>query len=165
MEKIRILIAEDDKSLQETYDCFLSSYAFDKRFTANGKELLEAYGDEKPDLMLLDSIMPVMTGYTALKTIRTLLGDRVTPAVILTSLSKSDDVMDFVKIGISGYLIKPISPQELGAQVLKYYEKISPTQAKEALNVHNETIKKWREEFEQKQKQPEQQAPEADPVV
>ena len=163
MEKINILIAEDEKSLQDTYDCFLSGYVFEKRFVSNGQELLEAYGEQKPELMLLDSVMPVMTGYAALKTIRTFFGDRATPAVILTSLSKSDDVMDFVKIGISGYLIKPVNPHELGTQVLKYFARVNPARAVEAMELHQETLAKWREECEQKRAKPAPADP--DPLV
>lgn len=152
MEKINILIAEDDKAMQEIYDCFLSGYVFEKRFTDNGQQFIEAYQERKPDLMLLDSMMPVMTGFTALKTIRTFLGDRTTAAVILTSLSKSDDVMDFVKIGITGYIVKPVNPFEVGLQILKYFEKVSAAWAKEAQALHKQTLKQWREEFEQKKK-------------
>lgn len=152
MEKINILIAEDDKAMQQTYDCFLSGYVFEKRFTSNGQELIEAYQEQKPDLLLLDSMMPVMTGFAALKTIRTFLGDRTTPVVILTSLSKSDDVMDFVKIGITGYIVKPVNPFEVGGQILKYFEKVDAARAREAQALHKQTLKKWREEFEQKKK-------------
>ena len=74
----------------------------------------------------------------------------------------SDDVMDFVKIGITGYLIKPVSPQELGSQILKYYERVNPARAKEAAALQQATLAKWREEFEKKHAKPEA---DPDPLV
>ena len=156
MEKLRILIAEDDLLLQEIYDYSLSGHVFDKKIVGNGADALDTYKTWKPDLIMLDSIMPVMTGYSALKEIRTTLHDKTTPVVISTSMSKSEDVLSFAKLGISGYIVKPFDPDEIGAKILSYYEKTHPQAAQEATEMQLGTIEQWHGEWEKMKEHPEE---------
>lgn len=149
MEKLRLLIAEDDDLIRAIYVRSLSGYAFDIQMVQNGEDALRAYKKWHPDLVILDSVMPVMTGYAALKEMRTVYRDKATPVIMVTSLSKGDDVISFIKLGICGYIVKPFEPDELGAKLMGYYEKVNPERAKETFAVHDSTLQKWRLELEQ----------------
>jgi len=123
MSKIRILIAEDDKSIRELYDKGLVDDMFEKRFAENGKEALEAFQEWKPDLLVLDIVMPVMTGFIVLQEIRNTLKDTITPIVMATSMSDPQDVRDCVKFGIQGYIVKPFKFKEIGNRIMHCVQK------------------------------------------
>ncbi len=152
MEKLKLLIAEDDALVRDLYEQSLSGHAFDIEMVENGEDALKSYKKSHPELILLDSVMPVMTGYSVLKEIRKVCNDKATQVVMVTSLSKGDDVMSFVRLGICGYIVKPFEPDELAAKVMAYCSKVMPDRAKEALALHDSTIEQWREELEQKKR-------------
>jgi CheY-like chemotaxis protein len=123
MSRIRILIAEDDKSTQDLYDKGLVDDVFEKRFAANGKDALETYRTWKPDVIILDIFMPVLTGYSVLQEIRTAMEDRTTTIIMATSLSENQDAQDCIRLGIQGYIIKPFRYKEIGNKIIHYIEK------------------------------------------
>ena len=67
MDKLKILIVEDDKILLALYDEFLVNDVFEKQLITNGKEGLEVYKSWKPDIIVLDIMLPLMSGYMVLK--------------------------------------------------------------------------------------------------
>ena len=156
MEKLKLLIAEDDALIRDLYEHSLSGHAFEVEMVKNGEEALASYKKARPDLIILDSVMPVMTGYSVLKEIRKALNDKATQVVMVTSLSKGDDVRAFIMLGICGYIVKPFDPEEIAAKVMGYYSKVSPERAAEVLAAHEATLKQWREELEQKKANPEE---------
>jgi CheY-like chemotaxis protein len=123
MEKIKILIAEDDKDTLALYRKGLGVELFEIRAAADGKEALHVYEEWHPDIMVLDIVMPVMTGYSVLKEIRETKKDRTTKIVMATALSTKHDIMDCSKLGISGYIIKPFQYQEIGTLIMNYLKK------------------------------------------
>jgi two-component system, OmpR family, alkaline phosphatase synthesis response regulator PhoP len=127
MNRLRIVIADDDKSLRVLYEKGLSNEQFEKRFAANGKEALDLYRQWKPDIMLLDVFMPVMTGYSVLKEIREKQKDSATVIIMATSLSSREDIRDCVSLGIQGYLMKPISHREISAYILSCVQEAKST--------------------------------------
>ena len=70
MDKLKILIAEDNSFSRKFYDTYISETVFAKQFAVNGFEALEIYGNWKPDIVLLDLMMPVMSGQEVLQNIR-----------------------------------------------------------------------------------------------
>ena len=128
MAKIKILIAEDDKDTVELYRKGLAEDLFEMRFTLNGKETLDLYEEWRPDIIVLDIVMPVMTGYSVLKEIREKRNDRTTKIVMATSLKKRHDIIDCSKLGIHGYIIKPFQYNEIGSIIIDYLKKASPPQ-------------------------------------
>jgi putative nucleotidyltransferase with HDIG domain len=123
MTRARILIVEDDESITNLYKKGLSDDVYEKRFSSNGKEALEIYNSWNPDIIVLDIMLPVMTGYSVLKEIRATLGDRSTTIIMATSLSKKDDIQDCVKFGIHGYIVKPFKYKDIGARIMTCYQK------------------------------------------
>ena len=126
MGKLKILIAEDDKTTQKCYDVFLPDSLFEKRILENGEETLEAYRTWQPDLMILDIRLPGLSGYSILKTIREEMGDKTTPIMMCSSLSSKQDVTDCARLGIQGYLTKPVEWKVVAPAVLACYEKAYP---------------------------------------
>ena len=132
-EKLKTLIVEDSKLAQAIYDELLIDRLFEKRFADDGQAALEIYHDWKPDIILLDIMLPVLSGYLVLKTIRVKSKDNSTAIVMLTSLSKKDDVMDCMRLGIQGYIVKAPDYDKFGAKILQYYSKVNPKRAEELL--------------------------------
>lgn len=129
MDKIKILIAEDDRTTQRLYDFFLVDDIFEKNYAKNGEEALEFYSNWQPDIVLLDLMLPTLSGYSLLRIIREEKQDKLTPIIISSSLSSKEDVMGCAKLGIQGYLAKPVQWKDIGFKVLEFYGKASPEKA------------------------------------
>lgn len=121
--KLKILIVEDDISTQKLFDLALSDDFFEKRYSANGGEALASYKTWKPDIIILDIVMPVITGYSVLKEIREHYGDKTTTIIMATSLKHEEHIKDCVKLGIQGYMIKPFQWKKIGTKIMKYYQR------------------------------------------
>ena len=138
--KIKILIVEDDYTTQMLYEKGLFNEVFDKKIAATGKEGLIMYNEWHPDIIILDIQLPEMNGDQVLKEIRQTIGDQKTTIVMATSQSQSNDVQNYIKLGIEGYVVKPFSLQEIGSKILSYYAKKEPERARKADARHQETL-------------------------
>lgn len=123
MKKLKILIAEDDKSMQALYDVSLSEEYFDKRMAGNGLEAVRQYASWKPDIVILDILMPKMLGYSVLREIRKLFGDHFTTIIMATSVASEGDIAFCKKEGIQGYIVKPFDTKMLTDIILGYHNK------------------------------------------
>ena len=139
-DKIRILIVEDSSNINMLYDHGLPDAVFEKRFATNGQEGLVIYNDWQPEIMILDVMLPVVSGYTILKEIRQNLQDSSTVIIMSTSLSGKEDVTTLMKMGIQGYILKPFGMKEIGGKILRYYQKVHPGKATAALAIHERII-------------------------
>jgi CheY-like chemotaxis protein len=126
MEKLRVLVAEDDRITQELYNSFLAEEIFERYFAENGEEALDAYRTWQPEVIILDLMLPVVSGYSVLKEIREDLGDKETPILISSRLSMKEDILSCAKLGVEGYLAKPINWKEIGLKVLDCFQKAYP---------------------------------------
>ena len=122
MDKLKILIAEDELSLQKLYDKGLIRETFEKKFASTGVEALEIYEKWNPDIIILDIYMPLMTGYSVLKKIREEHGDTGTAIIMCTAVHQGDHIKDCMKLGIQGYIVKPFKFKTIGTEILKYYQ-------------------------------------------
>ncbi|MFO7817981.1 MAG: response regulator [Thermodesulfobacteriota bacterium] len=120
-KNIKILIAEDIKPTQKLYDAALSDNFFDKKFADNGETALKYYKEFKPDIILLDIYMPIMTGFTLLKKIRHEFKDKQTKIMVVTSRNYEEDVRGCAEFGIDGYLVKPVNTEMLEKKILDIY--------------------------------------------
>jgi two-component system, OmpR family, response regulator ResD len=132
-ERIKTLIIEDSKLIQVIYDVGLSESVFEKRFEKDGNEALETYNTWQPDIIVLDLMIPGMSGHELLKEIRQERKDETTTVVVVSSFSERDVVLDLLKLGIHGYLIKPITHKDVGYKILEFYKKMNPERASAAL--------------------------------
>lgn len=135
MGKLKVLIAEDLKVYRMVYDRGLSDELFEKRFVTDGAEAVAAFTEWKPDIVVLDIIMPNMTGFQALKQIREFEpfrkagadgGGRTTVVIMATGLGTKEDILDCLKVGIHGYLVKPVDKDTICERIMGYYTRIHP---------------------------------------
>lgn len=123
-DKIKILIAEDDRLIQGLYKIGLADDLFDLKFADDGETALEIYNSWQPDIILLDIRLPLLTGYSLLKEIREEYKDKITTIIMATALSEKADIVDCIHLGVQGYLIKPFNYKELTIKVLDcHYQK------------------------------------------
>lgn len=122
-KKIKILVVEDDPHVTKQYDLGLPNQIFHKEFAKDGEEAISMYESMKPDIILLDIMLPKENGFVILKKIRHEFKDKSTSIIMATALSGKDDITECVKLGISGYIVKPINPKEVASKVLSSFKK------------------------------------------
>jgi DNA-binding response OmpR family regulator len=115
MEKLTILVVEDDPAILMGLKDLLSSENYTVITACDGRLALAAYRDHKPDLILLDIMMPEKSGYEVLKEIRR--EDAYTPILMLTAKSQEIDKVIGLELGADDYIVKPFGMQELLARI------------------------------------------------
>jgi len=152
MDKLKVLVAEDDKTTQKLYDRFLPEEIFDLCLAKTGGEALETYRTWQPEVIILDLMLPEISGYSVLKEIREDLENKTIPIIISSSLSKRDDILSCAKFGIQGYFTKPIIWKEIGVKVLECFQKTYPQMADRVTELRKqlETKREFRERVEAK---------------
>ena len=121
MPKLKLLIAEDDKVTRRIYQKGLPETIFETRMVADGSETLKTYKEWNPDVILLDIMMPVLNGFQVLQKIRTNFKDKATTIIMATSMSEKSSIVECVKLGIQGYVIKPFPREEIASTIVKYH--------------------------------------------
>lgn len=109
--KTKIILAEDEPALALIIKESLETRNFEVILCQNGQEAFEAFSKEKPELLVLDVMMPKKDGFTLAREIRKL--DKKTPIIFLTAKSQTQDVVDGFHFGGNDYLKKPFSMEEL----------------------------------------------------
>ena len=108
---MKVLLAEDDRDFGNILSQYISISGFDVTLARDGKEAWELFGQEKPDLCVLDVMMPEMDGFT--------LGEKIKearpeiPIIFLTAKSLKEDIVRGLKIGADDYITKPFDPEVL----------------------------------------------------
>ena len=114
-KEIKVLIAEDDPFIgMITKECF-ETKGFEVYLCEDGNKAFSCYLDKKPDVCILDVMMPLKDGFTLAKEIRSIDAD--IPILFLTAKSLKEDVIKGFKIGADDYVKKPFSVEELIARV------------------------------------------------
>jgi len=106
MSKESIVLAEDDQILAKVIEEELLEIGFDVYCAKDGEEAVKMINSKKPDLVLLDLLMPKKDGFTVLEEIK---GEAITkdiPVVILTMLGSDDDIKKGLRLGASDYIVK-----------------------------------------------------------
>ncbi len=114
-----ILIVEDEADIRELIQFNLEREGFKTRVAKNGQEGLELAMSQTPDLILMDIMMPVCDGLTALRKIREISSGALkqTPVVMLTAKGEETDIVLGLELGADDYVMKPFSPKELTARI------------------------------------------------
>ena len=111
---ISVLIVEDDRNIQELLQMYLEKEGYAVTVANDGGQGLAKFRSIKPDLVLLDVMMPVMDGWAVCKAIRT---DSQTPIIMLTAKGETDDKVTGLKSGADDYVTKPFEMKELLARI------------------------------------------------
>lgn len=104
--KKKILLVEDDKALASVYVSRLQLEGFDVRHVVNGEEALSAAVEYKPDLIVLDAMMPKISGFDVLDILRNTPETSNVRIIMLTALSQEKDKETAEKLGADDYLVK-----------------------------------------------------------
>ncbi|MCZ4498437.1 MAG: response regulator receiver [Marmoricola sp.] len=112
--RARILVVDDDAALAEMLSLVLHNEGFASRIVARGDEAHEAFVEYKPDLVLLDLMLPGLDGIEVCRQIRAHSG---VPIVMLTAKSDTIDVVVGLESGADDYVAKPFKPKELIARI------------------------------------------------
>ena len=110
----RVLVVDDDAALSEMLGIVLRGEGFEPVFCADGAAALDAFRDSRPDLVLLDLMLPGRDGVDVCRAIRAESG---TPIVMLTAKSDTVDVVVGLESGADDYIVKPFKPKELVARI------------------------------------------------
>ncbi len=106
MKKL-ILIVDDDEEITNLFSDFLGSRGFDIKVVHNGENALAEAIKVKPDLIILDIMMPKIDGYDVLDILRNTSKTSAIPIIVLTALNSSDDFAKAKKLGAEAFLDKP----------------------------------------------------------
>jgi two-component system response regulator MtrA len=109
-----VLVVDDDPALAEMLGIVLRTEGFEPSFVADGDRALAAFRSTKPDLVLLDLMLPGTDGLDVCRQIRSESG---TPIVMLTARSDTVDVVLGLECGADDYIVKPFKPKELVARM------------------------------------------------
>jgi putative two-component system response regulator len=112
----RILIVDDESSARAALETLLRREGYDVRDAADGRSALAACSDFKPDLILLDILMPGIDGFEVCRRIKETPETRLTPVVLITGLSDTEDRIRGITAGADDFLSKPIDINELLAR-------------------------------------------------
>jgi two-component system, OmpR family, response regulator MtrA len=129
--KPRVLVVDDDSALAEMLGIVLRTDGFEPAFVADGSRALQAFRETKPDVVLLDLMLPGLSGIDVCRAIRAESG---TPIIMLTAKSDTVDVVLGLESGADDYVVKPFKPKELVARMrarLRHHEDV----ASEALSI------------------------------
>lgn len=115
MSKQRILVAEDDTNIRNGLFALLQAEGYDVCVAKDGEEAIKRYTERKPDLVILDIMMPKKSGYDVCRAIRA--KDLQTPLIMLTAKGEEIDKVLGLGLGADDYVTKPFSTRELVARV------------------------------------------------
>ncbi len=109
---IKILVADDEPNILEVVALYLEKEGYTVFTAADGDQAIEIETRERPDLLILDVMLPKMSGWDICRTV-----ERPVPVIFLTAKSAEVDKMTGFSLGADDYITKPFSPRELVARV------------------------------------------------
>ncbi len=111
---ISVLVVEDDKNIAELLQLYLEKEGYTVTLAADGGEGVSKFRSVKPDLVLLDLMLPVMDGWGVCRTIR---AESQTPIIMLTAKGETSDKVAGLKNGADDYITKPFEMKEVLARI------------------------------------------------
>ena len=135
----KILIVEDEANIRELLRLYLEREGYAVIEAENGVEGIKLWKSEKPDMLLLDVMMPVMDGWTVCKEIR---AESDVPIIMITAKGETADRVSGLEMGADDYIVKPLEMPEVIARVRAVFRRMAPDEAPEKLFFDNLVIDK-----------------------
>jgi len=118
----KILIADDEPNILISLEFLMKREGYDVVVVRDGQQALEAIIRERPDLVLMDVMMPVKSGFEVCQEVRATDGVRDTPILMLTAKGRDTDVAKGMAMGATAYMTKPFSTREMARKVRELLE-------------------------------------------
>ena len=112
-------MVDDDLDLRLIFQTVLEHLGYDSVFAVNGAEAVKIATTQKPDLILMDIIMPVLNGYQATRIIRQNPKTCSIPVIAVTVLTSSEEREECFRSGCNDYIAKPFTAKELASRIEK----------------------------------------------
>jgi len=128
-----ILIVEDEEPIQILLSYNLESEGYRVRHTAEGEAVMALIGEERPDLILLDWMLPGISGIEVCRLLRTRPETRDIPVIMLTARSEEAERVRGLATGADDYMVKPFSVPELLARIRTILRRVNPEAVAEQL--------------------------------
>ena len=116
---MKVLIADDEPNIVTALEFLLHKSGHEVEIARNGDEVLALIASGAPDLVPLDVMMPLMTGFEVLVALKGDASTRGIPVLLVTAQSKEHEILRGLELGAEDYITKPFSPNELAARVKK----------------------------------------------
>jgi len=129
---VRVLVVDDDAALAEMLTLVLRNEGFDPVWCGHGDKALAAFRDAKPDLVLLDLMLPGRDGVDVCREIR---GESGIPIVMLTARADTIDVVAGLEAGADDYVVKPFKAKELVARIRTRLRRLTDDSERESLRI------------------------------
>jgi Response regulators consisting of a CheY-like receiver domain and a winged-helix DNA-binding domain len=121
-EKKKILIVDDEKNICELLALYLEKEGYDTECAFDGKTALEKFYEYKPDLVLLDLMLPIVDGWEVCREIRK---SSSCPVIILTAKGEVFDKVAGLEMGADDYIVKPFEPKEVVARIKAIFRRVN----------------------------------------
>jgi len=122
----RVLIVEDEPDMNDLLADILSAYDFDPMQAASGEQCLAMLAEQPPDAILLDLMLPGMSGIEVCKKLKDSPTTRTIPILILTALDSPPDRRNAYEAGADDYMTKPFAPDALVSRLRACLQKTLP---------------------------------------
>ncbi|MBN1622833.1 MAG: response regulator transcription factor [Clostridia bacterium] len=120
----KIMVVDDERELREVVSLYLEKEGYKVLQAGDGVSAVKVFHDEKPDLVILDLMLPDIPGEKVCNAIRE---NHNTPIIMLTSKSGEDSRINGLEMGADDYITKPFSPKELVARVKAIFRRMGKT--------------------------------------
>ena len=137
--KISVLVIEDEDYVRNVLGYNLTMDGFEVYLADDGPTGLKIASEEKPHIILLDWIMPIMSGPEVLEKLKSDIQTSHTPVVMVTSRNMMDDLSKAFEVGAADYIIKPFDPTQLGERIKSIFAALSKKQGSNQ-NVESKNI-------------------------
>src|ERR1700737_1748583 len=114
-EGVHVMVVEDDSGISGVLESFCEQLGFKSTLLVNGNEAIERFHATRPSLMLLDLMLPGISGFEVCRAVRTF--DPLTPIIIISARGDTADLVVALDRGADDYLIKPFKLRELEARM------------------------------------------------
>jgi DNA-binding response OmpR family regulator len=120
---MKILVAEDSSTVRRLVAARLTADGYDVVEAVDGEQALLLARSERPDLIVLDKVMPKLDGFEVVRALRGDPATQAVPIVMLTERTSEDDVLGGLDLGVEEYMSKPFSPRELALRVRRVLDR------------------------------------------
>ena len=120
----KILVVDDEPTIVRLMEFILARQGHEMIVAVNGEEALEKIKSQRPDLVLLDIMMPRIDGYEVAQRLRADPATVSLPIIMLSAKAQDEDIRRGVEVGVDEYVTKPFTPDHLVQVVAKYLDRL-----------------------------------------